>query len=102
MKRGYARPTPERAIIDAGRKTMNVEVCPPLVAGRDDIKVTRLSAEHGELQLEPSAQGLKIGDRLTMIPGYADLTVALHDRFYCFRAGKLVDVWPVEARGRVQ
>ena len=96
-----SRPTPERAIIDAGRKTLNVEVCPPQVLGRSDIQVKRLSAEHGELELAPSAQGLKVGDRLTIVPGYADLTVALHDKFHCFRDGKLVDVWNVEARGRV-
>lgn len=97
-----ARPTPERAIIDAGRKTMNIEVNKMEVLGRSDIHIERLSAEHGELKLEPSAQDLKIGDRLTIIPGYADLTVALHDKFHCFRGGKLVDVWPVEARGRLQ
>lgn len=87
-----SRPTPERAIIDAGRKTLNVEVCNPTVVGRDDITVTRLSAEHGELQLAPSAQGLKVGDRVSLIPGYADLTVALHDSFYCFRDGRLEGV----------
>ena len=97
-----ARPTPERAIIDAGRKTMNIEVCTPEVLDRTDIHIERLSAEHGDLRLDPSAQSLKIGDRLTMVPGYADLTVALHDKFYCFRKGKLVDIWPVEARGRLQ
>ncbi|MCE9607570.1 MAG: DSD1 family PLP-dependent enzyme [Planctomycetia bacterium] len=97
-----ARPTPERAIIDAGRKTMNIEVCTPEVLDRKDIHIERLSAEHGDLRLDPTAQDLKIGDRLTIVPGYADLTVALHDKFYCFRKGKLVDVWPVEARGRLQ
>ena len=30
------------------------------------------------------------------------LTVALHDRFYCFRKNKLVEVRKVEARGMVQ
>ncbi|MBN8624401.1 MAG: alanine racemase [Planctomycetes bacterium] len=60
-----SRPTPTRAIIDAGRKTLNVEVCTPLVLGRADIQVKRLSAEHGELELAPSAQSLKVGDRLT-------------------------------------
>ena len=96
-----SRPTPDRAIIDAGRKTLNIEVAKPLVAGRNDVRIRRLSAEHGELELAPSAQNLKVGDRLTIVPGYADLTVALHDKFYCVRGGKLVDIWPVEARGRV-
>lgn len=97
-----SRPTPERAIIDAGRKSMNIEVHAPLVVGRDDIRILRLSAEHGQLELDPSAQGLKIGDRLEVIPGYADLTTVLHNEFYCFRKGKLVEIWPIVARGRLQ
>lgn len=97
-----SRSAPDRAIIDAGRKTLNIEVATPLVAGRSDVRVRRLSAEHGELELDPSAQGLKIGDRLRLVPGYEDLTVALHDKFYCFRNNKLVEVRRIEARGLVR
>jgi D-serine deaminase-like pyridoxal phosphate-dependent protein len=96
------RPAPERAIIDAGRKSHNQEVHKPLVLGRDDIAIERLSAEHGQLRLAPSAQDLRIGDRLELIPGYGDLTTVLHDRFYAFRRGKLEAIWPLEGRGRLQ
>ena len=41
-------------------------------------RVVSLSAEHGTLSLDPSAQDLKIGQRLELIPGYADLTTMLH------------------------
>lgn len=96
------RPAPDRAIIDAGRKTLNREVYTPLVVGHDDIKITRLSAEHGELKLEPSAQDLRIGDRLQLIPGYGDLTTVLHDVFYGFRKGTLEVIWPIVGRGKLQ
>ncbi|HJT30882.1 MAG TPA: DSD1 family PLP-dependent enzyme [Pirellulales bacterium] len=96
-----SRPVPGRAIIDAGRKTMHGDFQPPQVVGRDDLRIARLSAEHGELALDPSAQDLKIGDRLELVPGYADLTTVLHDQFYCFRDGRLVDIWPIEARGKL-
>jgi D-serine deaminase-like pyridoxal phosphate-dependent protein len=96
-----SRPTGERAIIDAGRKTMHGDFQPPFVIGHDDIRVARLSAEHGELELAPSAQDLRIGDRVELVPGYADLTTVLHNQYHCFRGGKLVDIWPVEARGRL-
>lgn len=96
-----SRPTPGRAIIDAGRKTMHGDFEPPQVVGRDDLRIVRLSAEHGELALDPSAQHLTIGDRLELVPGYADLTTVLHDQFYCFRGGRLVDIWPIEARGKL-
>ncbi len=97
-----SRPAPDRAIIDAGRKTMNMEVATPIVKGRDDIRIDRLSAEHGILKLEPSAQDLKIGDRLEFVPGYCDLTTVLHDQFYVLKDGRLNDIWPLTARGRLE
>jgi D-serine deaminase-like pyridoxal phosphate-dependent protein len=97
-----SRPTPGRAIIDAGRKTFHADSEPAVVVGRDDIHVVRLSAEHGELELEPSAQDLKIGDRLEIIPGYSDMTTVLHDQFYGFRGDYLEVIWPLEGRGRLQ
>ena len=97
-----SRPTPTRAIIDAGRKTMNVEVHTPLVLGREGIQVQRLSAEHGELRVDPAAGELRIGDRLEIVPGYADLTTVLHDHFYGFRDGRLESILKIEGRGKLQ
>jgi D-serine deaminase-like pyridoxal phosphate-dependent protein len=96
-----SRPAADRAIIDAGRKTMNMEIAMPLVIGREDVVVDRLSAEHGSLKLGPSAQDLKIGERLEFVPGYGDLTTVLHNQFFVLQDGKLVDVWPLTARGRL-
>lgn len=97
-----SRPAPDRAIIDAGRKTMDGWVHTPLVFGRDDITVDSLSAEHGALKLAPSAQDLRIGDRLEIIPGYSDLTCVLHDSFLAFRGDTLEAIWPLEGRGKLQ
>jgi D-serine deaminase-like pyridoxal phosphate-dependent protein len=95
-----SRPAPDRAIIDAGRKTMNQELHIPEVLGRDDLRVHRLSAEHGELEVL-SGEGPRVGERLEIIPGYGDLTTVLHDRFYCMRDERLEAIWPLEARGRL-
>ena len=62
--------------------------------------VSRLST--AKLELEPSAQDLKIGDRLEIIPGYSDMTTVLHDQFYGFRGEQLEVIWPLEGRGRLQ
>jgi D-serine deaminase-like pyridoxal phosphate-dependent protein len=98
-----SRPAPDRAIIDAGRKSHHGDHHPSLVLGHEqDIKVTRLSAEHGELELAESARTLAIGDRLRLIPGYSDMTNVLHDRFYGIREGRLEAVLPLVARGRLQ
>jgi D-serine deaminase-like pyridoxal phosphate-dependent protein len=96
-----SRPTPGRAIIDSGRKTMNMEIAIPLVLGREDVTVDRLSAEHGILKLGPTAEDLQVGDRLELIPGYGDLTTVLHNQFFVLQDGKLVDIWPLTARGRL-
>ena len=96
-----SRPAPDRAIIDAGRKTMNMEIAMPQVWGREDITVDRLSAEHGALQLGPTARDLKIGDRLELIPGYGDLTTVLHNQFFVLKDNKLVDIWPLTGRGKL-
>jgi len=97
-----SRPTPERAIIDAGRKSLNMEIALPFVKDRPDLKITRLSAEHGQLHVEGPPESLKIGDRLEIIPGYADLTIMLHEQFYAFRGDKFVETIPVAARGKLQ
>ena len=90
-----ARPTPERAIVDAGRKTLNVEIAMPRVVGRPGVEFERMSAEHGQLRVAPEAAPLTIGERLEVVPGYADLTVFLHDQFYGFRDGRLVEILPI-------
>jgi len=96
-----SRPASDRAIIDAGRKTMNMEIAMPQVMGRGDITVDRLSAEHGALKLGPAARDLEIGERLELIPGYGDLTTVLHNQFYVVKDNKLVDIWPLTARGKL-
>ena len=97
-----SRPTLERAILDAGRKTMNPDVAMPVVAGYDDAEVKRLSAEHCELRLGPESQDLKIGDKVELVVGYGDFTTVLHDEFYGFRKDRLEVIWPILARGKLQ
>lgn len=96
------RPTEDRAIIDAGKKTMHVEYEMAVVVGRNDIQVESLSAEHGTLKLSGNACELPIGTRLEFVPGYADMTCVLHDYFYAFRGDNLEAIWELEARGILQ
>ncbi len=89
------RPAPDRAIVDVGRKAMNAEIAMPRVCERQGVEFERLSAEHGQLRLDPDAEPLAVGDRLAVVPGYADLTVVLHDRFYGFRGDRLAEIIPI-------
>lgn len=97
-----SRPELDRAVLDAGRKAVNPDLYMPLVKDHPDARVQYLSAEHGVLQLGPSAQDLRIGDQVELIVGYADFTTPLHDEFYCFRGERLEAVWPIWGRGRLQ
>lgn len=93
-----SRPTPQRAVIDAGRKAMNPELFLPQVVGRDDLKVNWLSAEHGVLDVL-HGPGPHIGDRIELIPGYGDWTTLLHDRYQICRGPRWEASWPLDARG---
>ncbi|MGD9645599.1 MAG: DSD1 family PLP-dependent enzyme [Pirellulales bacterium] len=97
-----SRPAPDRAVIDAGRKCVHGDLHKPLVVGRDDIEVARLTAEHGDLTLAESARDLQIGDRLLLVPGYSDFTCVLHDEFVVLRGGVVEAVWPLAARGKLK
>ena len=88
-------PTPDRVIIDAGRKAMNAEIHTPQVISHTGVTVDWLSAEHGVLKRTAEASHLEIGQQIELIPGYADLTNVLHSQFYGFRNGKFERVIPI-------
>jgi len=95
-----SRPCPERAVIDAGRKTLSPDLHLPAVDGRDDLAVQWLSAEHGVLRIV-RPPGPAIGDVVRLIPGYGDWTTMLHDHYFVGQNGRLVEIWPLQARGRL-
>jgi D-serine deaminase-like pyridoxal phosphate-dependent protein len=97
-----SRPTPTRIICDAGRKTMSTEAGPPEPVGLPGVKSVGLSAEHGKIELEAPIETPRVGDKIELVVGYADVTVALHDVFYGIRDGRVEVVWPILARGKLQ
>ena len=97
-----SRSSLDRAVLDSGRKTLNPDQQQPLVKGWPDAEVTRVSAEHCQLNLGGESQSLKIGDKVELVVGYADFTTVLHDHFHGFRNDTLEVVWPIEGRGRLQ
>lgn len=97
-----SRPTRDRAIVDAGRKTFNSDLQMPVIKGWPDARPVRFSAEHGELELGGESRDLKIGDKVELVVGYADLTTILHEFLFGFRDDVLEVVWPVLGRGCLQ
>ena len=88
-------PTPERVIIDAGRKAMNMDISLPRTGDIPGLTVDWLSAEHGVLKRSADAPPLQIGQQIELIPGYGDLTNMLHAHFFGFRNSRLEQVIPI-------
>jgi D-serine deaminase-like pyridoxal phosphate-dependent protein len=58
--------------------------------------------EHGALVAPDIGGRLRPGDAVTMIVPHCDPTVNLYDNYHVVQGDKLVDIWPVSARGRAR
>jgi 3-hydroxy-D-aspartate aldolase len=87
------------AVVDCGHKGIAVDSGMPLVKDRPGISYTGASDEHGQLRLEASADRLRVGERVRLIPGHCDPTVDRYDWYVGIRNGRVEAVWPVAARG---
>lgn len=56
--------------------------------------------EHGRLVLPPGAARPALGAMIECVTPHCDPTVNLHDFFHLVRGDTLVDIWPVDARGK--
>lgn len=56
--------------------------------------------EHGHLIFPDSNHRAELGDKVLLITSHCDPTVNLFDHYHCVRGDTLVDIWPIDARGR--
>jgi len=99
-------PARDRAVVDAGSKTLSSDQLRPQVGGHGWIvgrqsRVQRLSEEHGVIDLV-EGESLRVGERLRILPNHACVVSNLHDEILAVRGGQVETVWRVAARGRVQ
>jgi len=104
-----SRPTDDRAVIDAGTKTLSSDQ--RIVAssqrsfgrlfGQPDVWLVRASEEHGVVGLPPGS-ALRVGDRVAIIPNHICAAINLHDDVLVADGAAMVDRWRVAARGRLQ
>jgi D-serine deaminase-like pyridoxal phosphate-dependent protein len=94
-------PVPGRAVVDAGRKAMNIEYSMPEPLNLPGVKLKSCSAEHGMLELDAGAPVLNVGDRINFIVGYEDLTLFLHDRLVGMRNNIVEIIWDIQGRGKL-
>jgi D-serine deaminase-like pyridoxal phosphate-dependent protein len=99
-----SRPAPDRAVIDAGTKTLSTDSGPARLVGVPGWSYQPAGDEHGVLTPsgEPDGRELRVGDRVRLIPSHIDPTINLHDVLYAHRGGRVEAAWAVAARGKVQ
>ena len=95
-------PSPDRAVIDAGKKSLSTDFGMPKVINHPGVIVKGLSEEHGMLQVDPNQTTFHIGDKVELIPSHVCTTVNQNDYFYCMRGDCLEVIWPIAARGKSQ
>jgi len=96
-----SNPEPGKAIIDAGRKAMNIEYSFPEPRGLRTASFQKFSAEHAVVTYDPAVDNLKIGDKINFIVGYGDLTIFLHDILYGIRNNRIQQKWDILGRGKI-
>jgi D-serine deaminase-like pyridoxal phosphate-dependent protein len=83
-------------VVDAGRKGIGGDLRLPDAPGT--VGALRfLHEEHAGFSCAGGAP-LHVGDRVTLVPGYAPTTVNLFAAYHVVEDGEVVDVWPVLAR----
>lgn len=98
---------PNQAVIDAGAKALGRE---PIrgadgegwgaLLDRPDVVVSRMSEEHGILDLSRTAWRPAVGETVRVVPNHVCIVVHLNDVMYGVRGQSVETSWPVDARGR--
>ena len=97
---------PGQAVIDAGTKSLGRE---PLrgegegygaLIDHPEVIVTRMSEEHGILDLSRTSWKPRLGDRVRIVPNHVCIVVHLFDEIIGVRNDAVESRWPVVARGR--
>jgi D-serine deaminase-like pyridoxal phosphate-dependent protein len=104
-----SRPTTDRAVIDAGTKSLTSDLVAPsvgpgygLILGYPDAVLERLNEEHGVLDLARCREKPALGERIRIVPNHVCVVSNLHDEIVMSRDGRVVDTWRVAARGKTR
>jgi D-serine deaminase-like pyridoxal phosphate-dependent protein len=100
-----SRPTPTRAVIDAGSKSLSSDLFGQtgygVVLGREDTTIASLSEEHGVIELGAPSDWPRIGERLRIVPNHCCVVSNLFDDVHLLAPDGGIETVPVAARGRV-
>ena len=98
-----SRPTSDRAVLDAGSKSLSYDPGPDdahgLVLEAPHSKVAKLYEEHAYVELAGGDE-LELGQQVRVVPNHACVVPNLFDELLVTRGNDVVARWPVDARGR--
>jgi D-serine deaminase-like pyridoxal phosphate-dependent protein len=86
----------ERLIVDAGLKSISSERGMSTIKGRPGLRLRKLNAEHGIIDILDPADSCKVGDSVEIWPHYSDATINLHERIYGIRNGQIAEILKLE------
>ncbi len=93
-----SRAIPGVAVVDAGHKAVAIDSGLPTIHDQPGLRYVGASDEHGKLLIEDGAAPA-LGEKLRLIPGHCDPTIARHDWYVGVRKGRVECLWPIAARG---
>ncbi len=82
----------ERIVVDAGLKSISGEHGIPFVKALDGVRLSRLNAEHGIIDIVDPSVPVQAGDIVEIWVHYSDATVNLHKRMYGIRNGQVEEI----------
>ena len=86
--------------LDAGQKAVSIDTGLPLADGIPHAAITRMSAEHGCMELSEGARwSVRLGDKIRLIPHDIANAVNVYDYIHVVQDGKLADIWRTVGRG---
>ncbi len=95
----------DRGILDAGSKTFTTDTGGlngfGYIIEYPDAHIHKFAEEHGFLDLSICTNKPEIGDIVRVIPNHACVCVNMFDQLIAIRGNQIVDVLPVEARGKL-
>jgi D-serine deaminase-like pyridoxal phosphate-dependent protein len=101
-----SRPTPDRAILDTGSKTLSSDTMGldgyGLILEHPQAKLYNLNEEHGYVDISSCSHKPEIGERVTVLPNHCCAVTNLFNQVLGIRNDRVEVVWPVAARGAVQ
>jgi D-serine deaminase-like pyridoxal phosphate-dependent protein len=83
-------------IVDAGNKSMGAGALATIVGF--PYESFRFDEEHGIFNA-PADSPLRVGDSVSLVPGYSPGTVNWYDAYHVVKDDVVVDIWPVVPRG---